>query len=351
VIATADLSATLDQPSLHQGSTTRICDGVLDAVGGTPLIRLRRYWPRARFEVYAKMEALNPGGSLKDRPALRIMAEALRAGAIHRDTVVVESSSGNMGIGLAQACRFHGLRFVCVVDPKTTAANLGVIRAYGAEIDYVAEPDPGTGEFLQARLNRVQQLLGDIPGAFWPNQYANMSNSSAHYDTTMHEVVTALEGRVDFLFVPTSTCGTLRGCCEYVRDHGLSTRMIAVDALGSLIFGDARGPRLVPGLGAGLRPQLCDPSLVDDHVLVTDLDCIVGCRRLMRREAIFAGGSSGGVLSAIELRGEQFPARSVVVAILPDRGERYLDTLFSDAWVAAHFGDVRGLWDDNVEAR
>ena len=314
-------------------------------MGETPLIRLRRYLPQAPFRIFAKLEALNPGGSIKDRPARRILEHALGAGILHSGGVVIESSSGNMGIGLAQACRYHGLRFICVVDPKTTEANLRVLRAYGAEIDLVSEPHAETGEFLQARIERVQELQRSIPGSFWPNQYANIRNSASHYHTTVHEVMTALDGKVDFLFVATSTCGTLRGCGDYIRDHGLSTRVIAVDALGSVIFANTRGPRLVPGLGAGLRPALCDLSLVDECIHVTDLDCVVGCRRLMEREAIFAGGSSGGVLSAVERLAERIPADAVVVALLPDRGERYLETLFSDDWVRSCFGEVRHLWE------
>jgi 2,3-diaminopropionate biosynthesis protein SbnA len=329
---------------LTLSASSRRCDGILEAVGGTPLIRLRRYFPDARFELHAKLEALNPGGSIKDRPAKRILEEALASGVVRSGTVVIESSSGNMGIGLAQACRYHGLRFICVVDTKTTEANLRVLSAFGAEIDLVSEPDPETGEFLQARLKRVQVLLGEIAGSFWPNQYENLQNSGAHYHTTMHEVATALDGNVDFLFIPTSTCGTLRGCCEYVRDHGMATRVIAVDAQGSLIFGQVPGKRMVPGLGAGLRPPLCEIALIDDFVLISDLDCVVGCRRLMDREAIFVGGSSGGVMAAIEASREKIPSGARVVAILPDRGERYLATVFSDEWVHDYFGEVRSLW-------
>jgi 2,3-diaminopropionate biosynthesis protein SbnA len=340
-----DLHCNEDLPSNSPG---RVCDGVLDAIGGTPLVRLRRYLPEAGLHLFAKLEALNPAGSIKDRPAKRILEHALSTGILATGGVVVESSSGNMGIGLAQACRYHGLRFLCVVDPKTTAANLQILRAYGAEIDLVSEPHAETGEFLPARIERVQELLRAIPGAFWPNQYANRKNSASHYHTTMHEVTTALGGKVDFLFVPASTCGTLRGCSEYVRDRGLATRIIAVDAIGSLIFSDVRGPRGIPGLGAGLRPPLCDPTLIDECVHVSDVDCVVGCRRLMEREAIFAGGSSGGVLAAIESRAARIPAGAVVVALLPDRGERYLETLFSDDWVLSHFGEVRSLWQQTV---
>ncbi len=327
-------------------SSRPVYDGILSAIGNTPLIRLRRLLPEARFQLFGKLEAANPGGSIKDRPALVILEDALRSGKIGRETVVVESSSGNMGVGLAQACRYHGLRFLCVVDTKTSAANLRVLRAYGAEIDLVEQPDPESGEFLQARLNRVRELLATIPGSFWPNQYANLQNPASHYSTTMQEIASALDGKVDFLFVATSTCGTVRGCVEYVRHFGLGTRVIAVDALGSLIFSDVKAKRMVPGLGAGLRPPLCESLAIDECVHVTDIDCVVGCRRLVSREAILAGGSSGGVLSAVERLQEQIPAGANCVAILPDRGERYLETLFDDAWVREHLGDIEHLWQE-----
>jgi N-(2-amino-2-carboxyethyl)-L-glutamate synthase len=318
--------------------------GILSAIGNTPLARLDRLVPGSRFAVFAKLELLNPGGSAKDRPALAILESGLASGAIGPDTVVVESSSGNMGIGLAQACRYHGLRFICVTDCKAAPQNLRLLAAYGAEVDLVAEPDPLSGELLQARLRRVQELLAAIPGSFWPNQYAHAENAGSHYRTTMREIATALGGKVDVLLVATSTCGTLRGCGEYVRDHGLPTRIVAVDAVGSLIFSDQRASRLLPGLGAGVRPPLCDPSLVDEVVRVTDLDCVAGCRRLAAREAILAGGSSGGLVAALERVRERIPPGAHCVLILPDRGERYLDTVYSDAWVRDHFGDVVHLW-------
>lgn len=317
--------------------------GILSTVGNTPLIRLNRFVADAKFSLFAKMESFNPGGSIKDRPALTILREAFSAGVVRPDSVIVESSSGNMGIGLAQACRYYGLRFICVVDPKTTHQNLQLLRAYGAEVDYVAQPDPETGEFLPARINRVKALLAEIPSAFWPNQYANLNNPMSHY-RTMGEIAAALEGRIDYLFVATSTCGTVRGCAEYARDHGIATRIIAVDAYGSLIFGDVKAKRLLPGMGAGLRPPLCDVSLVDQCVHVTDLECVTGCRRLVATEAILAGGSSGGVVAAVAKIKDQIPDGSVCVAILPDRGERYLDTVYSDDWVREHFGDVERLW-------
>jgi cysteine synthase A len=322
-------------------------ENILSVIGKTPLVRLNRFLPEASFQLLAKLESFNPGGSIKDRPALEILENARSRGVIGPSSVVIESSSGNMGIGLAQACRYFGLRFICVVDPKITQMNRQLLHVYGAEVDFVEEPDPATGEFLPARIDRVKKLQEEIEGSFWPNQYSNDHNWGAHYRTTMREIAMELGGRIDFLFVPTSTCGTIRGCAEYVRDHGMTTRIIAVDALGSLIFGKLKAKRLIPGLGAAMRPPLCDVAQIDECVHVTDLDCVTGCRRLVAREAILAGGSSGGVLAAVEKLKDRIPAGAVCVAILPDRGERYLETLFSDDWVHEHFGEVGHLWRDD----
>ena len=312
--------------------------GILSAIGNTPLVELKRAIPNARFRLFAKLEALNPGGSAKDRPAYSILRHAVSSGRLREGAIVIESSSGNMGIGLAQACRVFGLRFICVIDPKTAPQNVRLLRLYGAEIDLVSEPDPASGEFLQARVARVRQLVEQIPGSFWPNQYANAMNAMAHYETTMHEIASALKGEVDLLFCATSTCGTIMGCAEYVRDHGMSTRIVAVDAVGSRIFSDVSGKRLIPGFGAGFRPDLCRTELVSRCVHVSDLDCITGCRRLLRSEGLLAGGSSGGVLAAVDRLKDEIPAGARCVMILPDRGERYLDTVYSDDWVCEHLG-------------
>src|SRR5215472_14805950 len=322
---------------------------ILSTIGNTPLVRLTRTLPDCQFRLFAKLEGFNPGGSAKDRPALHILYEAMRTGAVKAGSVVIESSSGNLGIGLAQACRYLGLRFICVVDPKATTQNIHILEAYGAEINLVAEPDPVTGEFLQARINRVQTLLQTIDNSFWTNQYANLSNAQAHYWTTMHEMATELRGRIDYLFVATSTCGTLRGCAEYIRDHHLGTKICAVDAHGSVIFGGEPAKRLVPGHGAARRPELFHADLANECVRVTDLDCVVGCRRLVLSEAILAGGSSGGVLTAVEQVKERIPRSATCVLIFHDRGERYLDTIYSDEWVEEHFGDVAHLWQNQSE--
>jgi cysteine synthase len=163
----------------------------------------------------------------------------------------------------------------------------------------------------------------------------------------MAEIAAELDGDVDYLFCATSTCGTLRGCAEHVREEGLSTELVAVDALGSVIFGGPWAERIIPGLGAGLMPGLLQPGLADRHLHVTPLDCVVGCRRLARREALLAGGSAGGVFTAFERVQAGLPDGSTCALVFCDRGERYLDTVFSDAWVFQRFGDVSHLWKDD----
>jgi N-(2-amino-2-carboxyethyl)-L-glutamate synthase len=321
-----------------------IKDSILSTIGHTPLVKLTRVLPDCPFELYAKLEGFNPGGSTKDRPALHILREAMRTGAVKPWSVVIESSSGNLGIGLAQACRYLGLRFICVVDPKTTDQNIRILKAYGAEIDMVTEPHPLTGEYLQARIDRVHYLLQTIDDSFWTNQYANLSNAWAHYRTTMDEIANELDERIDFLFVATSTCGTLRGCAEYIRHYNLDTHIFAVDAHGSVIFGSPPAKRLIPGHGASRCPELFRPGLAHECLWVTDEDCVVGCRRLVHSEAILAGGSAGGVLMAIEQVKDRIPPDATCVAIFHDRGERYLDTIYSDEWVEEHFGDIAHLW-------
>jgi N-(2-amino-2-carboxyethyl)-L-glutamate synthase len=316
-------------------------DGLPAIIGRTPLIDLENLVPGFRGRVLAKVERFNPGGSIKDRTAHAIVHAAIRDGRLRPGrSVVVESSSGNLGIGLAQVCRYYGLRFVCVVDVKATSTNRRLLRAYGAELEVVTEPDPDSGEYLPARLRRVREIVESTPDAFWPNQYANPDNPRAHR-RTMAEIDQALGGRLDYLFVSVGTFGTLRGCAEYVRERGLPTRVIGVDAVGSVIFGGPPAPRLLPGHGAGIRPPLADAALADDVLHISDAESVEGCRQLVRREGILAGGSSGAVTAALLRYQAALPPTATCVLIFPDGGDRYLDTIYDDAWVRRHFGDVR----------
>lgn len=319
--------------------------GILDTIGNTPLVRLERISETVNARVYAKMERFNPGGSIKDRAATSMLLEKVRAGELESSrSVVIESSSGNLAIGLAQLCRYFGLRFICVVDPKTPEQTLAILRSYGVTVEQVVEPDAQTGEFLSVRLRRVRELVGSIPGAYWPNQYANPLNPLAH-ETTMREIAEALGNDVDYLICAVSTTGTLLGCSQYVRKHDLPTTMVAVDAVGSVLFSDEPPSyRLIPGFGASVRPALLRPSAADKVIHVTDLECVVGCRQLMQSEAIMAGGSSGATVAALTKLVPAIADGSTCVLILPDGGDRYVDTIYSDEWVASEFGEVAHLW-------
>lgn len=311
-------------------------EGILAVVGETPLVRLERLFADRPFEVYAKLEGANPGGSAKDRPAMAMLEHALASGEVGPDTLVVEASSGNTAIGLAQACAYHGLRFRCLVDVKTTAQNLAILRAYGAELEVISEGDPETGELLPAKMKRIEEMLGGPEDVFWTRQQVNPCNPAAHARGTWPEIVRDLGEPPDFLFCGIATCGTLRGCLDGIREAGHPTRVIAVDALGSQIFSTHKQHRPIPGLGSAIRPALCPDDGLEACVHVSTADCVLGCHRLVRREAILAGGSSGGVITAIETSASRIPAGSRCVAILPDRGERYLDTVFDDDWVRRH---------------
>jgi cysteine synthase A len=314
-------------------------ESFLGLIGNTPIIKLERIFKEENFTLFAKLELLNPGGSVKDRTAYAMISNALDQGKIQSDTTIVESSSGNLGIGLAQICAYLGLRFICVVDPKATSMNVSIMKAYGAEVSLVEEPDEKTGDFLVARVARVQALLASIENSYTTNQYANRDNPLAHHQT-MHEIVSALDGNIDYLFVGVSTTGTLRGCSEYIRENELDIKVVAVDAAGSVLFDTQKKKRLIPGHGAGRVPELFDASYADESVIVTDLDCVRGCRKLVAKESILAGGSSGGIVSAIERKIPDIEPDSTVVSFICDRGDRYMDTVYSDEWVKKHFGDV-----------
>ena len=320
-------------------------DGIVSTIGDTPLVRLERIFPDLKAQLYAKIECFNPGGSIKDRVAHRLIHTAVASGELTPGrSVVVESSSGNLAIGLAQVCRYYDLRCICVIDAKTTSQNKALLTAFGAEVDVVTVPDEATGEYLPARLRRVREIVAATPHSFWPNQYANPLNPAAHRQT-MAEIVEALDGRVDVLFCAVSSCGTLRGCVEYVREAGLPTVVVGVDAVGSAIFGEtSRVRRLLPGHGAAIRPALYHPNLADHVVHVTDADCVAACRRLVRREAMLAGGSSGAVLAAVDAWRPRIAPGANAVVVFPDGGDRYLDTIFSDGWVRENFGEITHLW-------
>lgn len=308
-------------------------------IGNTPLVKLERIFSNQGINVYAKLEQFNLGGSIKDRPALMMVEKGMREGKIKQGATVIESSSGNIGIALAYVCLRYGLTLIAVVDPRTTKMNIEILEALGAKIEMVGWRGKTTNSYLEARFERVKQLLNEIPGSFWPNQHANENNPRAHHQT-MEEIDKALHGKVDYLFCAASTCGTLRGCVEYIREKNINAKVIVVDAEGSVIFGGASGNRLIPGHGSAIRPTIYHEGMADKVVYVNDADCVVGCQLLLKEEAIFAGGSSGAIVSGFAKIKTEIPEYSNVVMILPDRGERYLDTIYNPEWVSKNLGKI-----------
>lgn len=314
--------------------------GAVGLLGETPLIRLDRLAALRPGgpAMFAKWEAANPTGSAKDRPAARMIAAALAEGELRPGDTVVESSSGNLGVALAALCRWHGLRFICVLDPRTNASTARLIEVYGGELDRVTEPDPQTGDWLIARRARVAQIVRAVPGAWCPDQYSNVLNRRAHSEGTMREIADSLDGAVAAVFVAASTTGTVGGCGDFVRRHGLDTEVVAVDAEGSALFGGARGRRVLPGFGAGTEPELSRDAHPSSVVRVPAVDAVAGCRVLAQTEVLLAGASGGAVVAAAVQGSGSFDARDNVVLVLHDSGTRYLETVYDDAWVEAEIG-------------
>lgn len=309
-----------------------VLGSVLEAIGRTPVVRLSRLFPQPGLEVLGKLELMNPGGSMKDRSAAHIVASGLADGSIPPGARLVESSSGNFGVAVAMVARLHGLGFTCVVDPKTTGANLAIIRSLGADVEVVTEPDP-EGGYLHARISRVHEILATTPDTVWLNQYANDRNWLAHYHGAGSELADALVEPPTHFVAPVSTTGSILGCSRRLRERFPAMRTVAVDAVGSVIFGGAPGAREIPGIGSSRVPELHDPTEIDEVVHVDDLEAALGCRRLLAAEGIFAGGSSGSVVAAIESLLPTLPRPARVVALFPDRGDRYLDLVYDDDWL------------------
>jgi len=297
-------------------------------------VALRRLFCDPDVEVIAKLELLNPGGSMKDRSARHIVEAGLREGSISPGSRLIESSSGNFGIALAIAARIYGLCFTCVVDPKTTRANVAILRGLGADVEIVSECDL-CGGYLHSRIRRVEELLAITPGAIWVNQYANDRNWEAYYHGTGAELSEQLVYPPGYLFAAVSTTGSILGCSRRLRERFSGLRVVAVDAVGSVIFGGTAGPRELPGIGSSRVPELCRPEEIDEVVYVDDVDAALGCRELLVAEGIFAGASSGAVVSAIGRTLPELPRPCRIVAIFADRGDRYLDLVYDDDWLAA----------------
>ncbi len=306
-------------------------------IGDTPLVPLRRIFKsRHGITVYAKLELCSVGGSMKDRAAFNMVQQALLKKAVRPGDAIIESSSGNMGIGLALACKYYGLQFTCVIDERTSEHTVDVLQSLGANIVRVSSDDLKGGEtLLEGRLRILKHIVETQRNVYWTNQYANPANSEA-YAMMMEEICARLGKEPDYIFCATGTCGTIRGCSDHIQKAGLHTKVIAVDAIGSVIFGGKPEPRLLPGHGAALKPDLFRGGMCEEVIHINEKEAVTGCHKLRDSEAIFAGGSSGAIISALEKMYTRLSNESTVVLILPDRGERYLSTIYDASWVKKH---------------
>lgn len=295
---------------------------------------------RPTFDVslYLKCEGFNFAGSIKLKAAASMIAEAEACGDLTADSVIVESSSGNLGVALSMIAADKGYRFLCVTDTRCNYVTRQLMEAMGAQVHVVTEPHPTSG-FLGARLDLVRELCVADDRYVWLNQHANPYNWMAHYRTTAPSIAKAFP-ELDVLFVGAGTTGTLMGCARYVKDERLPVTVVAVDSVGSVTFGGPPGSRMIPGLGSGIRPQILDESYVDDVVHVPEIEAVQGAHRMAARGFLF-GGSTGTVISgAVDwLRRHRAGESVTAVAISPDLGERYLDSLYKPGWAADVYGD------------
>ncbi|WP_114749845.1 2,3-diaminopropionate biosynthesis protein SbnA [Pleomorphovibrio marinus] len=310
-----------------------LAEGVPSLIGNTGLIRLSRLFPEK--QVYGKLELMNPAGSIKDRTSKFIIEESLKSGLITKDSLVVESTSGNMGVGLAQICLYYGLKLRLVVDPYINKQTLHLLTTYGAEIEKMTEPDD-SGSYLNARINRVQELLAKLPNAFWTRQYENILNPLAHHQTA-REIVHQLGSEPDYLLAATSTCGTLMGMADFCNRYLRNTKVIPVDAYGSVIFGGRAAKRVIPGFGASKISPLLNQELLEPPLIMEEWESIVGCKKLLQKEAILAGGSTGALVAAMDSVHLNSDQKAVI--IICDRGERYMETIYSDQWIKKTYGE------------
>lgn len=307
---------------------------MLGAIGRTPLVDLTRGFQPAEggptATVWGKLESFNPGGSAKDRTARALVADATERGILHPGAVAVESSSGNLGVALAREAAIGGWEFHCVVDQRTNAATVAMIRALGAVVHPVTEPDPETGDWLAARRKKVAELKAEL-GAVNLDQYSNRAAFDAHDAGTMAEIVAQLGHAPDTLVVSVSTTGTIGGCLRHIRRNGYDTEVIAVDAEGSVLFGGTRGERVLPGYGAGVVPELSTEVEPDRVVRVAAADAVRAARQLARSTG-FVPGASGGAVAHVLGQLVGAGVAGDIAAIFHDDGRAYLDTVYNDEW-------------------
>ncbi len=289
------------------------------------------------MHLFAKLEYVNPVGSIKDRPAFWILKRAAERGEICDATTVIESSSGNFASALAAYTRLLGLRFIPVIDPNISGTYESFLRRLCPTVVKVEHRDD-TGGYLKTRLEMVKQLCATTPNAYWTNQYGNLDAVEAHYTLTAGEICADFDS-LDYVFIGVSTGGTIAGMSRRLKERYPDVRIIAVDTQGSVIFGDKPRKRHIPGVGSSIVPPLLSQARIDDVVLIPERETVAACRELLVTHGLFVGGSSGSAFAAVK----QYAARMVrwgrtkrptVLFVCADRGTPYLDTVYDPTWAA-----------------
>ena len=305
-----------------------IIESPVDLVFRDLFYRLRAF--AGRHDVFLKLEGFNVTGSIKIKTALGLLEDLEKRGlAKPSETVIVESSSGNLGLALSLLCAAKGYRFICVTDPNANHSSVREMELYGAEVIVVSDRD-SAGGFLGTRLKVIDNILCSDPNAVWLNQYANIANKNVHAEQTGNEIAAEFD-KVDWLFVGTGTTGTLCGVSERLRQEFPSIKVVAVEPVGSVTFGGRPGRRTIPGIGTSVRPKLAELLDPDRVVEISEEETIDSCFAFVRDYHLLVGGSTGTVLAAVQRLAPEFRFGETIVAISPDLGERYLDTVYKKA--------------------
>lgn len=301
----------------------KIARDVTELVGNTPLVRLNKIAQGLGAEVLAKLEFFNPCGSVKDRIGVSMIKAAEDAGRIKKDMVIIESTSGNTGIGLAFVCAVKGYRLVITMPDTMSVERRQLLAAFGAELVLT----PGA-EGMSGAVRKAEELAASMPNSFMPQQFKNLANPSAHRQTTAEEIWNDTDGRVDIVVAGVGTGGTITGIAETIKQRKTHFRAVAVEPASSpVLSGGSPGSHKIEGIGAGFIPEVLRLDLIDEVIRVSDEDAAMVSRRLAREEGILAGISSGAAAwASLELAKRQENRGKLIVAILPDTGERYLSS-------------------------